>query len=51
MPDYIWDEQDIYIRAIISAPSGKMLFDGRSKAKAISENGVPSHAAALVNME
>ena len=45
MPEYIWEEQDVYVRAVVAAPSGKVLLDGRSKAKAM------SHAAAPVALE
>ena len=51
LQDFIWLEDDIYLKADVASKSGKVLLTGRSKSKAISENGKPAHATAYVTIE
>jgi hypothetical protein len=50
-PDYLWEKEDLYVRADLCTNSGKTIATGRSKAKAISVDGAPAHAVAFVTME
>lgn len=50
-PDYLWEKEDLYVRADLYTHSGKTIATGRSKAKAISVDGKPAHAVAFTTME
>jgi hypothetical protein len=50
-PDYLWEKEDLYVRADLYTHSGKTIATGRSKAKAISVDGKPAHAVAYTTME
>ena len=49
--DFIWLQEDIYIKADVTTAAGKDFAAGRSKAKAAVEDGVPSHKVAYLLLE
>lgn len=51
LPEFIWLEDDIYLKADVTSASGKNLLVGRSKSKAVAEDGRPSHGTAYVTLE
>lgn len=51
VPDFLWESEDIYVKADVVSPSGKSLVAGRSKAKFITVDGTPSHAPAYVTLD
>lgn len=52
LPDYIWREEDIYIKADAVTPAGKTYAEGRSKAKAVmGDDGKPTHKTAYLTLE
>ena len=51
LPDYIWKDDDIYLKADVLSPSGKVAAVGRSKAKAVTVDGVAVHLPAYVTLE
>jgi len=48
VPDYVWSDEDIYLKVDIVRSDGKTYAEGRSKAKAV---GAGAHATAYVTVE
>ena len=52
VPDFLWQAEDIYVKADLTTPSGKDFAAGRSKAKAVTgADGQPSHKVAYLTLE
>ena len=51
VPDFIWETEDIYIKADVTTAAGKDFAAGRSKAKAVNVDGRPSHNVAYLSLE
>ena len=52
LPNYIWQADDIYIKADVRTASGKGLAEGRSKAKAVAQaDGSTLHQTAYLLLE
>ena len=51
VPDFIWEAEDIYIKADVTTAAGKDYAEGRSKAKAVNVDGRPSHQVAYLTLE
>jgi len=51
VPDYLWLEEDLYVRADEVTPKGASIAVGRAKAKAIKENDQPAHGVAYVTLD
>eukprot|EP00967_Tisochrysis_lutea_P114874 scaffold183530_cov27-Tisochrysis_lutea.AAC.1 len=49
--DFLWEKEDLYVRADVLSPSGKLIASGRSKAKAIDVDGKPAHGVAFTTLE
>ena len=51
VPDYVWEKEDIYIKADVNTAAGKELFVGRSKAKLKMDGDTPKREVAYVTLE
>jgi len=51
LPDYIWEADDIYVKAGVVTSKGKELYVGRSKAKAVQRDGRTVHDTAFLTLE
>jgi len=51
LPEFIWLEDDIYLKAEVKNAKGKVVLAGKSKSKAIIENGKPTHGISYVTVE
>jgi hypothetical protein len=51
VPDYIWVEDDIYVKGDVVSSSGSGYAEGRSKAKAGKADGVAIHQTAYLTLE
>ncbi|KAL1495204.1 hypothetical protein AB1Y20_017069 [Prymnesium parvum] len=51
VPDFVWLEEDLYVRADVMTPQGAAIAIGRSKSKAVKENDVPSHSVSYITLE
>ena len=49
--DFMWEREDLFVRADILTAAGKTVATGRSKAKAIDVSGTPGHGVAYVTIE
>ena len=51
LADFVWLEEDIYVKGEVLTTAGKVFAEGRSKAKATNEGGSPSHQVAYLTLE
>ena len=51
VPDFIWETDDIYVKADVTTAAGKDFAAGRSKAKAATIDGKASHQTAYLTLE
>lgn len=49
--DFIWAEEDIYVKADLKTSDDKVFAVGRSKAKFVNEDGKPMHKIAYLTLE
>ena len=49
--DFVWMNDDIYVKADVVSPSGKSIRQGKSKSKAQKIEDQPVHGAAYVTLE
>jgi hypothetical protein len=49
--DFVWQAEDIYVKADVTTSAGKILAAGRSKAKAVNVDGAPTHQTAYLTLE